>query len=315
MAAARQHVSNIHFHDAVTNLIVKLLLNPLLVGTKREEEKARLIDVFWKEHSDFANRTGLFNRGHIWIIAEKPDEIAWMWHKKYSVPLTEVLGKLACLVTSKILGIGTAERNWKEFKEVKSGKRINLKNEKAKKQAIVYGAYQQQNARLRKEKLAASGKMWVDADFECCKMGPFCKDILSDLEQRKEGGVERRFLAWKERRENKVIGPKGDAIFEAMLVMKYSGLQWLDPDDEYSRRTVHPDRMWFVKKKGNNHYCIWACKDDYNHSLPPNKQEDEYDIWETTEDFYECVCHFYDKSPQLNVKCHKKDGDCLSDEE
>ena len=46
------------------------------------------------------------------------------WHAQYSIEqTTEVLGRLACLVLSKILGIGTAERNWKQVKKVKKGDR------------------------------------------------------------------------------------------------------------------------------------------------------------------------------------------------
>jgi hypothetical protein len=37
-----------------------------------------------------------------------------------------VLGKLACLVLSKILGIGTAERNWKQVKKIKDRDHSNL---------------------------------------------------------------------------------------------------------------------------------------------------------------------------------------------
>jgi hypothetical protein len=50
---------------------------------------------------------------------------AYKWHYKYSYHQTKLLGRLACLVLSKILGIGTAERNWKQVKAVKSGQRIN----------------------------------------------------------------------------------------------------------------------------------------------------------------------------------------------
>ena len=74
-----------------------------------------MIDTFWNEHSDFWERIGKFNKDHIWIIAKNPDEMAHMWHKKYPIALgcTMVLGKRACIVTSKILGIGMAERLWK----------------------------------------------------------------------------------------------------------------------------------------------------------------------------------------------------------
>ena len=315
MEEAKIQGTGLEFHDSVTNLIVKLMLDPSLIGQEREREKARLIDTFWNEHSNFTNRTGLFNRGHIWIIAENPNESAHMWHKKYSVPLTTVLGPLACIVTSKILGIGTAERNWKQFKEAKSGKMVNLGNEKAKKKAVIYGEYQQKKARLRKEKLSAAGKMWTDEDFECCKMDAFCKDIKDSVEAQKEGSSVRNFLAWKETWEGKKIDTKGNPIFEARLVRKYGGIQWLDPDNDYARRTAHPEMMGFFKKRGDNHYCVMACNDDFDFKKPPHEQENMYELWETNDDFFECVTEFYEKSPQLNVKCYAKGGEAYSDDE
>ena len=35
-----------------------------------------------------------------------------LWHQKYLLPLTKVLGFVACRVISKVLGIGEAERSW-----------------------------------------------------------------------------------------------------------------------------------------------------------------------------------------------------------
>eukprot|EP00957_Ditylum_brightwellii_P147457 11228430-Ditylum_brightwellii.AAC.1 len=37
-----------------------------------------------------------------------------------------VFGEFACSICSKILGIGSAEHNWKAVKEVKQGKRSHL---------------------------------------------------------------------------------------------------------------------------------------------------------------------------------------------
>jgi hypothetical protein len=39
---------------------------------------------------------------------------------------SKVLGKLACLVIYKFLGIRTAKRNWKQVKQIKYGDRANL---------------------------------------------------------------------------------------------------------------------------------------------------------------------------------------------
>ena len=54
----------------------------------------------------------------------------------------KVLGKLACFVLLKILGIGTAERNWKQVKAIKSGQWVNTGIDKTKKQDLIYAQYQ-----------------------------------------------------------------------------------------------------------------------------------------------------------------------------
>ena len=40
-----------------------------------------------------------------------------IWHHKYSLPSTKVIGFVACRVTSQILGIGSAERSWGDVKK------------------------------------------------------------------------------------------------------------------------------------------------------------------------------------------------------
>ncbi len=75
------------------------------------------------------------------------------------------VGHLACLVLSKILGIGTAERNWKQVKAVKSGQRVNTGIDKTKKQVLIFAQYQKTRAHARMTKLAAASKLWEDEDF------------------------------------------------------------------------------------------------------------------------------------------------------
>jgi hypothetical protein len=170
-------------HDqAAERLITKLILNPTLVGTKRNNERAKLIDTFMEEYGDFTNKRGMFARDNIWIMAKDEHTKAYRWHYKYSLTTTKVLGKLACLVLSKILGIGTAERNWKQVKAVKSGQRVNTGINKTKKQVLIYAQYQQTRAQARMTKLAAAGKLWEDDDFASMKMDPFCKEIKESLQ-------------------------------------------------------------------------------------------------------------------------------------
>jgi len=83
----------------------------------------------------------------------------------------------ACMpCASKILGIGTAKRNWKQVKAVKSGQRVNTGIDKTKKQVLIFAQYQQTRAQARMTKLAAAGKLWEDEDlFASMKMDPFCR--------------------------------------------------------------------------------------------------------------------------------------------
>lgn len=114
MAAAANH-SERH-KAAVARLIAKLFVDPTLVGRSRVESRATLINTFWQEYSDFTLRVGRFKGEDMWYIAEHTDLAAHVWHKTYSVGCTEILGRLACIVLAKILGIGTGEslHDWPE---------------------------------------------------------------------------------------------------------------------------------------------------------------------------------------------------------
>ena len=61
-----------------------------------------------------------------------------MWHQKYSLPCTKVLGFVARRVTSKVLFIGAAERSWGDLKTIKYGKRTAISSDVSYKQSIVY---------------------------------------------------------------------------------------------------------------------------------------------------------------------------------
>ena len=70
-----------------------------------------------------------------------PDVLAgqsYLWHEKYSLPYTKVLGFVACRVTSKLGGIGPAERSWGAVKQIKDGKRSHLGSDSLEKWSIVF---------------------------------------------------------------------------------------------------------------------------------------------------------------------------------
>ena len=158
MKHALDHKSKQH-DDAVVSLINKLLVNKELVGDERTKQRANLVHLFWKEYSDFTLHMGKYSDPEMWLIAQDPTQHAYMWHKIYSLSRTKVLGKLACLVTSKNLGIGSAERHWKIVKAAKNGQRNRLGSDKTKMQALIYGTAMQKKQRYRQDQLRAAGKL------------------------------------------------------------------------------------------------------------------------------------------------------------
>ena len=133
------------------------------------DESKRLLT----EYGDFINKRGCFSRDHIWIIASDPDLKAYRWHQKYTLPVTKVLGKLACLVLSKILGTGTAERKWKQVKAAMLGQRVNTTICKTTKKVLIYAQYQQARAQAQMYNRAAAGKLWKNEDCASMKMDEY----------------------------------------------------------------------------------------------------------------------------------------------
>jgi hypothetical protein len=118
-ARERMLHSPIYF-DTVKCLIGKLLVPVNVTSTERKECLAEMMTKFFDEHQKFVNQTGILNSDTMWCVAGKSDfVVACCWHHTWMLSRNKVLRKLACLVLSKILGIGTAERNWKQVKKIK----------------------------------------------------------------------------------------------------------------------------------------------------------------------------------------------------
>ena len=122
MAHCAVNKSSLHVNKA-DRVNEKLILDPMLVGTKRRKKLVHLIDKFKDEYGEFTSQQGTFGKDNIWMVTAKQETEGFRWHEKYSIETTEVLGRLASLVLSKILGIVTAERNWKQVKKFKKADR------------------------------------------------------------------------------------------------------------------------------------------------------------------------------------------------
>ena len=159
-------------HLAINRLLVRTFLPGYVENDDEwEMKKAAVIDKFYEELGEFQNKTGWFTSKHIWMSAKNPEMVPYVWHKNYSLPYTQYLGKIACRVLSKVMGIGEAERHWKKNKHMRIGQRAKLSPEKAKKQACIAAAHSLELSKIRRKKSNKAGKMWTDKDFEHLKLG------------------------------------------------------------------------------------------------------------------------------------------------
>jgi hypothetical protein len=128
------------YSDAVKCLIGKLLIPENVNSNEHQECLADMTTKFFDKHQKFVNQTGILNSDTMWYMVGKSDfVVACRWHYTWTLSRTMVLGKLACLVLSKILGIGTAKRNWKQVKKIKDGDHSNLETELTSMITKVYG--------------------------------------------------------------------------------------------------------------------------------------------------------------------------------
>ena len=161
---------------------------------------------------------------------------------------------------SKILDIGTAERNWKQVKKLKSGDRSNLSMNVTSKITNVYGQYQQMKARSRQEEMSSVGKLWTEQDFHCMKLDVFCGDIAESLENDARMATMRIFRNWNERWQNPPDGlsPRGDDILEERIRKKFLGMKLL-----WNNTLFWIHSVVLRKKRGDNKYVLIAINESF----------------------------------------------------
>ena len=107
------------------------------------------LGIFWTEYTDFDKKIGSFDSDEfIWKIKFIRDGNIHLCHQKYSLPCTNVLGFVACRVTSKVLVIGEVERSWGDVKTIKYGKRYAISSYVSEKQSIFYTSSCVESARI-----------------------------------------------------------------------------------------------------------------------------------------------------------------------
>jgi hypothetical protein len=317
MAHAATNRSEIH-NKAVVTLIKRLLIDPFLVGQAKSDAVANAINTFWDEFHFFQSKRKMFRYEHMWETKTRETTPAFRWHERNSLRSTIILGKLACLVLSKILGVGTAERNWKQVKLIKSGQRSNISSEKCKKQVTLYGQNQQLKATARRDKLSSVGKLWEDADFKTLKMDVYCKDMWESLDALHARGPEKIFRCWREgwEKPTRSLGPQGCVILHEKLRNKYVGFKLHYYEGRTPRVFLIHDIM-FKEDSRPRKYMIIGVNSDFNTSLEVDENDaDTFNCWDFNEDTYDCIRVYYNESSEReNVKLYNKGGVCDSDVE
>jgi hypothetical protein len=230
-----------------------------------------------------------------------------------------VLGKLACRVLSKILGIGSAERNQKQVKKIKRGDRAQTGIDKTAKQVLVYAQYQMLHGKLCKTTLSCAGKLWEDTDFDCMKLDAYCKDLQEEATnanlQNKPIQCVRNVRLWQESWEvPKRYGGKWQKLLEAWLEKKYIGLK-LNKMEGYWM--IYTFDMIELDGCRNKKYQFWAVTKSYNDDLVKRDDENDgkYAYYAFSAETYLWIAEYYKDHPnEGGVRIFMPDDDCDSED-
>ena len=241
-------------HNIVDELIEKLFGDDdefieKLFGYDEKYGVDKLKDLFWQEYKDFSIKVGAFSKSYIWTSSLIQSGKSFEWHSLYSLRFTKILGRLACRVTSKIIGIGSAERNWGDVKHLKSGKRSHMLGKKLEKQATIYGTSCVEYAKIRRDFKSYVNEykenLFFDDD-DLAKILKISPQVLNDACPKEK----RTFKAWVESWEKSTLEncPK----LAKKLLKKYGGLKFIDPDNNDAVMTVNPEHCCY--KDGSEDY-------------------------------------------------------------
>jgi hypothetical protein len=296
--------SNGQHRNAIDRLLKKMFASQF---SDDSDELANLLNDFWEEFEHFISQTGPFEKAYIWKY-NNPDlhhGRSHLWHKKNSVPFTKVLGKFACRVCSKIVGMGSAERNWGAVKHLKTDKRSHLSSDAVQKQATIFGATCMLNARLernaKKGTLEDPYKFWNDEDFD----NEF--SLSEKTHDRTEDDNIRVFKGYLEDWEKAHLFQKDD-VSRAKFLQKYGGLEFDDVDlpvhywiakDElhFQRKTKYEDGGW----------CILATSDEYEVDDEGQPKLHKWSIFDGCA-LIDCIASYYLHNPQDNLKLVLRKG-------
>lgn len=251
----------------------------------------------------FETKTGIYeDRPHIWNPKSRDlaNGLSYSWHKKNSLKGLPLFGKFACLVCSKILGIGSAERSWGDTKQIKAAKRSHLGGVATEMQTTIYGASCIRQSQIRQDAarddpFTNKDTHWTDDDLKGLGLDRF--GINADENVR---APVRYFNAWYEDWEQEVQ-TKNDPVVEEQFNAKYKGLKWYDYDEELNYEC---DGMEFRSERGQGRGWYVHCLSElYDPEASEKMREKHSDVWPffREPDFYYMIIKHYKRSPDPSI--------------
>lgn len=171
-----------------------------------------MVDTLWNEFKAIQNRTNPYHDASRWASYDVIIGNLYLWHEKYSLTYTTVLGYMAYRVTSKLCGIRPAERSWGGVKQVKGGKRSHLSGESTEKRSSLFVSSKTTQARID----AAGGhQMFGDDDMNFDFELEYFGIVTGALKVRE---VERLIRAWVDWEKEAL--KKNECVCEAQILAK-----------------------------------------------------------------------------------------------
>jgi hypothetical protein len=205
---------------------------------------------------------------------------------------------VACRVTSKLVGIGAAERCWGGVKQIKTGKRSHLSGESTEKRSIIFANAKVTQGRMKSDRVqgldfrgdnVSFGDDDINFNLELEKFGV-------DMEALKHVPIRRVFRAWVEDWEEEAR-KRNDAVYEAKLLAKYKGLVFRDPDNNNCAFKVWEGNMEYRSGRGGGWFLIAECNDD-----PENPLQEPFTL--------EIACELIGETEQEEgIQVIKQDGE------
>jgi hypothetical protein len=272
----------------------------LLGYASTKKQQGEMLNTLWAQYEHFQNKTGHYaSRDHIWSSPDLERGDSHVWHRKNTLPGYTVLGKVACIVCSKILGIGSAERAWGNVKHLKTDKRAHLGGNTTKMQATMYGNHCRMKAQIKRDAKnpKSKEKFWDEEDFQTMgltKFGVPPEDLITSAA--KVQGA-RLFRAFPEAWEKQHLKKEKDVVAEQGFLEKYGGKRWFDTDDEIWV-VADDERLEYSHKAPDIGWCVRALHQNYHKDDNP----DAYKLrlcWQF--DLCEAIGEYYQSHPEEGV--------------